>query len=134
MQLSLCDARRFFKTLSSDIHFAAVNASFTLISQSDKLLRLVGDFARGLACPLEADAATGQLRVELPDVGDALLELLDYVALTTARVGVEVGEPLCRVTYRRGKALAEVTIDLRIAAFRLANSRRDEEDIEHEST
>ena len=111
-----------------------MDASFTLISQSDMLLGLVGDFARGLGCPLEADDVSGRLRVELPDAGDSLLELLDYVALSAARAGVDVGEPLCRLTYRRGEAFARVTIDLRIAAFSLSNLRPDAEAIEREST
>jgi hypothetical protein len=111
---------------------AAVDVSLTLISQSDMLLHLVGDFARGLGCSLDA-AAAGQLRIELPDTGDGLLELLDYVALSAAKAGVDVAEPLCRLAYHRGEALARVTIDLRITAFNLTTLRPGAEATGHES-
>lgn len=82
------------------------------------MLRLVRDFAGGLGCAV--DERPGEVRIELSDTSDGLLELLDYIALSTTKAGVEFAEPLCRVTYRRGDAAAQVTLDLRIAGFSLA--------------
>ena len=99
---------------------AAVNVQLTVMSQSGTLVRLVGDFARGLGCTTDLDEGRGELRIQWSAAEDALLELLDYVALSATRAGVDIGEPLCRLTYRRGDAPARVTLDFRIADFRLA--------------
>ena len=111
-----------------------MNVHLTVLSQNDMLLRLVGDFAKGLGCTTDADDARGQLRIEWSVTDDALLELLDYVALSATRAGVDVGEPLCRLTYRRGEAPAQVTLDLRIADFSLVAARPGTASVERDST
>ncbi len=96
-----------------------------VLSQSDPLLRLVGDFARGLGCAVHANEEPNELRIESPTADDDLmLELLGFVALGATRTGVDLAEPLCRVTYRRGDAVAQTTLDLRIADFRLDRALR----------
>jgi hypothetical protein len=90
---------------------------FTLVSENEEVLRLVADFARGLGCSIEPVAASmGRgIRVEVPDAGGPLLELLTHVALSTAKADVDVTEPLCRVTSRHEGARSDVTLGLRIA-------------------
>jgi hypothetical protein len=101
-----------------------VNLQLSVLSQNDVLLRLVGDFARGLGCAVHASEDSGKLRIESSAAGDELmLELLGFVALSATRTGVDLAEPLCRVTYRRGDAPAQTTLDLRIADFRLTAAR-----------
>ncbi|MGH9255845.1 MAG: hypothetical protein ACRD3C_14890 [Vicinamibacterales bacterium] len=93
----------------------------TLISGNDLVLRLVGDFARGLGCTLDmvtAPAGRG-IRIEVPDVGHGLVELLTHVALSATKAGVDVSEPLCQVTYRYGDVSSEATLALRVADFRI---------------
>jgi hypothetical protein len=102
---------------------AAVTVHLTILSQSDALLHLVRDFAAGLGCA--TDPGASRLRVDLPDAEDPLLELLDYIALSTTKAGIDVDEPLCRMTYRRGDAPAEVTLELRITGFSLARPGAD---------
>lgn len=90
-----------------------------LVSENEVVLRLVGDFARGLGCALDIiPASPGRgIRMEVPDAGDTLLELLTHVALSATKAGVDVSEPLCRVTYRHSNAPSEVTLGFRIAEF-----------------
>ena len=93
---------------------------FMLASESDRLLRLVGEFAHGLGCTLEAAPAQGGgLRAEVPDGADTLLNLLTFVALSATKLGVRLIEPLCEITYRQGTSASEVTLGLRIADIRL---------------
>jgi hypothetical protein len=115
-----------------DIHCAAVDVHLSVLSQNEMVLQLVGDFAKGLGCAI--DAGGDELRIELSEADDALLELLDYVALSATRAGVNVGEPLCRLTYRRGQAPAQVTLDLRIADFSLTNRRSETAPVEQGPT
>ena len=91
----------------------------TLVSENEVVLRLVGDFASGLGCALDTvPASPGRgIRAEVPDAGNTLLELLTHIALSATKGGVDVAEPLCRVTYRHGSAPSEVTLGLRIAEF-----------------
>jgi hypothetical protein len=98
-----------------------MNISFTLQSENEMVVALVGDFARGIGCRVEVvPASSGRaIRTELPDDGDTLLELLDYVALSATKAGVDSAEPLCRVTYRRSGAAAKVTLGLRVVEFDL---------------
>jgi len=101
-----------------------VNLQLSVLSQNDPLLRLVGDFAKGLGCDVHAKEDSSELRIELPAADDELiLELLGFVALSATRVGADLAEPLCRVTYGRGDARAQTTLDLRIADFRLTATR-----------
>ncbi|HEY5618674.1 MAG TPA: hypothetical protein VIK60_12080 [Vicinamibacterales bacterium] len=93
----------------------------TLISTHDLVLTLVSDFARGLGCAVDvvpAPAGRG-IRIEVPDLGHSLVELLTHVALSATKAGVDVTEPLCQVTYRHGGVSSEVVLALRIAAFRI---------------
>jgi hypothetical protein len=92
----------------------------TLISQNKSVLNLVGDFASGLGCTVDRrHLASDGLRVELPDERDALLELLDYIALSATKAGIDPAEPLCRLQYRRRGATAQVRLDLRIGSIGL---------------
>ena len=91
---------------------------FTLVSENELLLRLVREFAQGLGWTVE-DASPSVVTVRQPDVlegSDHLLRLLTYVALGTAKAGIDVSDPICRVGYREGKG-AEVSLGLRIADF-----------------
>lgn len=91
----------------------------TLISGSHLILHLVSDFARGLGCPVDvvADQPHRGIRIEALDAGDTLVELLTHVALSATKAGVDPGEPLCELTYRRAGASAEVRLVVRIAEF-----------------
>jgi hypothetical protein len=95
--------------------------SVTLGSESDLILGLVGDFARGLGCAVDMAPTSSGRRIRI-DVGDddwRLLELLTHVALSAAKAGVDVGEPLCQVTYQHRSVPSEVTLTLRITEFRI---------------
>jgi hypothetical protein len=96
-----------------------VDVRLTVFSQSENVLSLVGDFASGLGCVVDRPARSDGLRIDLPNAGDILLELLDYIALSATKAGVDPAEPLCRTTYRRPGATAQVTLDLRIAGISL---------------
>jgi hypothetical protein len=101
-----------------------VNLQLNVLSQNDLLLRLVGDFARGLGCAVHENEASSELRIESSAADDeVMLELLGFVALSATRTGVDLAEPLCRVTYWRGDATAQTSLDLRIADFRLTATR-----------
>ncbi len=91
----------------------------TLISGSNLILHLVGDFARGLECSVDvlAEQPHRGIRIEVPDAGHALVELLTHVALSATKAGVDAGEPLCQLTYRHAGASAEVRLAVRIAEF-----------------
>ena len=53
-----------------------------------------------------------------------LLELLTHVALSATKAGVDVGEPLCHVTYRHQGVTSDVTLTLRIADVRIDTSEK----------
>ena len=93
-----------------------MTAVLTVESQSEVVLRLVSDFARGLGCDTVV-TLPGRIRTEVPDVGDNLLELLTHIALSATRAEIDVAEPLCRVTYRHGAALSAVTLTFRLTEF-----------------
>ena len=91
----------------------------TLISGSNLILHLVSDFARGLGCIVEEvpEQPHRGIRIEVPDAGHSLVELLTHVALSATKAGIEVSEPLCQLTYRHAGASAEVRLAVRIAEF-----------------
>ena len=97
--------------------------SVTLVSENDQLLRLVRDFARGLGCRVDMAPVSsgGSIRIALDDDDDdhSLVELLTHVALSAAKAGVDVAEPICHVTYQHRSVTSEVTLTLRIAEFRI---------------
>ena len=93
---------------------SAVNATLTVVTDNESVAHLVGDFARGLGCPVET--LDRGIRVDLADPGETVFELLDYVALSATKAGVTLTEPLCRLTFRRG-ASAQVTLGLRLTEF-----------------
>jgi hypothetical protein len=96
--------------------------SVTLVSENDQLLRLVRDFARGLGCRVDMAPVSsgGSIRIALDDDDDhSLVELLTHVALSAAKAGIDVAEPLCHVTYQHRSVTSEVTLTLRIAEFRI---------------
>jgi len=94
---------------------------FMLLSQNGSLLRLVREFAEGLGWTLESSAPSAITLVQPQQTNglDHLLNLLTYVALAAGKTGVDPGEPLCRIRYRQGQALSEVTLGLRITEFDL---------------
>jgi hypothetical protein len=94
----------------------------TLVTKSDPLLRLVRDFAHGLGCHVDtAPASSGHgIRIALDENDDhSLVELLTHVALSAAKAGIDLAEPLFHVTYRHRSVTSEVTLTLRIAEFRI---------------
>jgi hypothetical protein len=93
----------------------------TLESKSEVVLRYVADFARGLGCAATtpADAHGRAIRMALPESSDALLELMSHVALSATRAGVDIGEPVCYVTFQHDHAPSVVTLGLRLAAFNI---------------
>ena len=96
----------------------------TLVTESELLLQLVGDYARGLGCDVDgAPNAPGSIRIEVDD-DRSLVELLTHVALGAAKAGVAVSEPLCQVTYRHAGVTSDVILTLRIAEFRIDTAAR----------
>jgi hypothetical protein len=91
----------------------------TLVSESDLVLSLVRDYARGLGCPVTAASSDRSVRIEVPDDDHSFLELLTHVALSTAKAGITVAEPTVRVTYRHPSVTSEVALTLRIDEFRI---------------
>jgi hypothetical protein len=90
----------------------------TVISGSDLILHLVSDFARGLGCTVDGVPEQHRgIRIEVPDAGHTLVELLTHVALSATKAGVDPGEPLCKLTYRHAGASAQVRLVVRIAEF-----------------
>src|SRR5262245_62189597 len=91
----------------------------TRSSVRDLILHLVSDFARGLGCTVDVvpEQPHRGIRIEVPDAGHTLVELLTHVALSATRAGVDAGEPLCQLTYRHAGASAEVRLVVRIAEF-----------------
>jgi hypothetical protein len=97
-----------------------MTVSVTLVSESDLVLRLVHDFAHGLGCPVDAPTSSGRsIRIEVDDGDHGLVELLTHVALSAAKAGVDVSEPLCHVTYRHSGVTSDVILTLRIAEVRI---------------
>lgn len=93
----------------------------TLVTESDLLRRLVRDFAHGFGCRVDmAPTSSGRsIRIAVNDDDRTLLELLTHVALSAAKAGVDVAEPVCHVTYRHPSVASEVRLTLRIAEFRI---------------
>jgi hypothetical protein len=103
-----------------------MTVSVTLVSENDLVLRLVGDFAHGLGCPVDMKPMSSgrSIRIEVDDDDHSLVELLTHVALSAAKAGVDVAEPLCHVTYRHRGVTSDVTLTLRIAEFRIDTAAR----------
>ena len=96
----------------------------TLVSESELVLSLVRDYARGLGCPVTAVASDRSVRIEVQDDDhSSLLELLTHVALSAAKAGVNVAEPTVRVTYQHPSVTTEVALTLRIDEFRIDVAR-----------
>jgi hypothetical protein len=96
-----------------------MNVYLTLISGNNLILHLVSDFARGLGCSVDSvpEQPHRGIRIEVPEAGHTLVELLTHVALSATRAGVDPGEPLCQLTHRHAGASAEVRLAVRIAEF-----------------
>jgi hypothetical protein len=95
-----------------------MTVSVTLVSENDLVLRLVRDFAQGLGCPVDMGPMSSGIRIDVVD-DHSLVELLTHVALSAAKAGVDVAEPLCHVTYRHPGVTSDVTLTLRIAEIRI---------------
>jgi len=91
----------------------------TLVSESDLVISLVRDYARGLGCPVPAVSSDRSVRIEVQDDDHSLLELLTHVALSAAKAGINVAEPTVRVTYQHPSVTSEVALTLRIDEFRI---------------
>ena len=100
-----------------------MTAQMILESESASVLELVADYARGLGYEVDrpTDPAGASIRVQLPDSRD-LLDLISHIGLSAAKAGVPSDEPLCKVSFRRGNAKAEVTLALRLAEFAITAS------------
>jgi hypothetical protein len=103
-----------------------MTVSVTLVSENDLVRRLVRDFAYGLGCPVDNEPVSSgrSIRIDVDDDDHSLVELLTHVALSAVKVGVDVAEPLCHVTYRHRGVASEVTLTLRIADFRIDTDAR----------
>jgi hypothetical protein len=103
-----------------------MTVSVTLVSQNEEVLRLVHDFARGLGCAADMSITSGgpSLRIEVEDSDRSLLELLTHVALSATKVGVDVAEPLCQLTYQHRGVTSQVTLALRLADVRIETTPR----------
>jgi hypothetical protein len=97
-----------------------------LFTDSEPIRHQVADFARGLGCTVSAAPASPDhgLRAELPDEGEALLELLSHVALTATKAGVDLSEPLCRVVYKHQPTAPEVAVGFRLTEFNINTGPR----------
>lgn len=91
----------------------------TVVSQSERLLGLVRDFAVGLGLASEPGPPS-HVAVSLTQGShETLLHLLTHIALSAAKSGVETSEPVCRVTFHEPGAASEVSLGLKIASFDL---------------
>jgi hypothetical protein len=92
----------------------------TLESKSEVVLRYVADFARGLGCAVNTPPGSQRaIRMALPESSDALLELMSHVALSATRAGVDIGEPVCHVTFQHDHAPSVVSLGVRLAVFNI---------------
>jgi hypothetical protein len=98
-----------------------MTVSVTLVSENDLVLRLVHDFAQGLGCAVETGQMSSgrSIRIDVVDDDHSLVELLTHVALSAAKAGIDVAEPLCHVTYRHRGVTSDVTLTLRIAEIHI---------------
>ena len=103
---------------SAAIDWQQMKISLSVITKSAEVQWMVADFARGLGCTVDVLPPGDSIRAELPNV-TTILELLDYVALSATKAGVDPAEPLCRITYRHAGAPTEVTLGLRVTEFSL---------------
>ena len=95
----------------------------TVVSQNQRLLGLVRDFAAGLGFASEPGPPS-HIAVTVPQASDeTLLHLLTHVALSATKSGVEPNEPLCRITYQENGAASEVRLSLKIASFDLQTAK-----------
>src|SRR5689334_8401771 len=103
-----------------------MTVSVTLVSGNDLVLRLVRDFVQGLGGRVDERASPSgrSIRIEFEDDEHSLLELLTHVALSAAKAGVNVAEPLCHGTCRHPGAASDVTLTLRIADFQIGTTAR----------
>jgi hypothetical protein len=97
-----------------------------LFTDSEPIRQQVADFAKGLGCSVSGAAASPEhgLQAELPDEGEALLELLCHVALTATKAGVDLSEPLCRVVYKHQPTSPEVAVGFRLTEFNIHTTPR----------
>jgi hypothetical protein len=58
-------------------------------------------------------------RIQVPDTGHTLVELLTHVGLSATKAGIDVAEPLCQVIYRHEGVSSQVKLALRVAEFNI---------------
>ena len=95
-----------------------------VFTDSESIRHQVADFAKGLGCTVGAAPTSPDeaIQAELPDEGEALLELITHVALTATKAGVDLSEPLCRVVYKHQSAAPEVEIGFRLTEFNISTT------------
>jgi hypothetical protein len=101
-----------------------MRVQLTVRSASDDVLQLVNDFARGLGCST-GDAPSAGVRgvqITMSDVEEDLVELLTHVALSATKVGLDIREPLCELTYHHEGVSSEVRLVLRVEQFNIGGA------------
>ena len=70
-------------------------------------------------CAVDTASTTAnhRIRIEVPDTGHTLVELLTHVALSATKAGIDLTEPLCEVASRHVGASSEVKLAFRVAEF-----------------
>jgi hypothetical protein len=98
-----------------------MTANVTVQSGNALVLGLVGDYARGLGCVLDASPPGDHpaIRITIAGVDERLVEVLTHVALSCIKAGVDVTEPLCEVTCRHPGVSSDVRLSLRVADFHI---------------
>jgi hypothetical protein len=95
-----------------------MTAQLTIESRSGVVLDHVASFMHGLGYHVETDGAGAHsVRIALPDATDDLLEVLSHIALSATKANVDLGEPMCRVTYHHTDAATAVTLAFRLSEF-----------------
>ena len=101
-----------------------MTVSLSVTSKNDQVLRLVHDFALGLGCATDwmTTTADRSVWIRIDDDDHNVLEVLTHVALSATKVGLDVSEPLCQMTYQYSAVTSNVTLALRLADVRIDTS------------
>jgi len=95
----------------------------TIESGSDAVLSLVAAFMHGLGYQVEPTTNDPHaVRVVLPEGTGDLLEVLSQIALSAAKAGVDVTEPICRIAFRHTNAASAVSLAFRLDSFSIESA------------
>jgi hypothetical protein len=110
--------------LPSNEEESQMTGHLTIESRSDAVLSLVAAFMQGLGYHVEPSTDGGPHAIQsvLPDATGDLLEMLSQLALSTAKAGIDVTEPICRVGFRHTNAASAVSLALRLEAFSIESA------------